>query len=429
MVVVFVWCFNVEFQFNFIKENIQLVKELVRVRHKISRKPLRGKIQLVTIFTSLLFILISCSNSGGSPLCVAASLPVAQEQVVKIRSDGTTIVSNKPFFPFGFYHVSWETSGAERLTHLREIAASGFNAIHASATNLEDYGAFLDEAERLGVYVMTEQNVGLEKLINAYKDKPAVLGWSLADDVEEGTVMPQQVLELHRLAKTIDPNHITYISGYSDEIGRFAKCSDVMAMQAYPVRVGQVDLASTFAKVSLARDIVAKFNGSVYANLQAFDWWSSTKLPEFRGSRPPTVDEVRNMTYQALLAGAKGIFYYTYFDDNWSLSEHPELWAGTKSLVPEIKTLSLILTQGKVTVFDSGVKDILAGAWIDQQRAIAVVINTSYDHTAEVAINLPMPVHSMQPMFEGRPSGMVINQNILSGLVKPITVHVYNLEG
>jgi hypothetical protein len=80
---------------------------------------------------------------------------------------------------------------------------------------MNDYGEFLDRAEKLGVYVVTEQNVGLLNLINAFKHKPAVLGWNIADDVDNGKLVPQEVLKFHQQAKLADPHHITYISGYS----------------------------------------------------------------------------------------------------------------------------------------------------------------------------------------------------------------------
>ena len=387
-----------------------------------------GKIILLSSFWILLifyFCLRSIADVSSS--CTAVPLPTANTPKVEIHADGITMVNGKPFFPFGFYDVSWKSTADERMNHLRDIADAGFNTIHASVTRLDDYEAFLDEAERLGVYVLSEQNVGLLNLVNAFKHKPAVLGWSIADDVDDGTWPPQKVLESHQQVKASDPNHITYVSGYSESIGRFANCSDVIAIQSYPIKVGKAELSSTYSKVSVARDAIAKFNGAVYANLQTFNW-SFTNRPEYKDARIPTFSEVRNMTYQALLAGAKGIIYYAYHDRGWHLPDSSNLWKELKSLVPEIKAVSSSLLEGDFREINTGVKNVLAGIWVSKDQALTVIVNNSYKNNAEVAIELPVGVSEARPMFEGRPSGMSVKEGKLSGSLNPLEVHVYSLK-
>ena len=353
---------------------------------------------------------------------------------VEIRADGTTMLNNKPFFPFGFYHVSWRTNAQERIDALRDIAAAGFNTIHASATNLNDYGAFLDEAARLGVYVLTEQNkVGLVNLVKAFKNKPAVLGWSIADDVDSGRVTPNDVFESHHQAKTTDPNHVTYVSGNSKKIQHFVNCSDIIAMQAYPIIFGnRRELSMAHRKILFTKEYMAgNKNKAIYANLQTFDWAvEEPENPKYkRGTRSPTFEEVRNMTYQAIWAGAKGIIYYTYHDSVWNLpSAKPELWGKIKSLVPEIKAISSLVLNGDFQKVDVGENNILAGIWHSGKEALAVVINTSFDRNSEVAMELPVNILQVNPMFQDYPGSMSFKSGKLSGLIKPVEVQVYRLK-
>jgi hypothetical protein len=395
------------------------------------------------VFSGLFIIsfIFSCVawSIVNSPLsCKASQIfnhTTNQKNKVEIRADGTTMVNHQPFFPFGFYHVSWKSTAQERMDALKNIAAAGFNTIHASATNLNDYGEFLDEAARLGVYVLTEQNkVGLVNLVKEFKNKSAVLGWSIADDVDSGDFTPNDVLESHHQAKKIAPNHVTYVSGNSRKIEHFTNCSDIIAMQAYPLIFGNGrELSIAYRKLLFTKEYVEKISHkAVYANLQTFDWAvEEPENPKYKqGTRVPTFEEVRNMTYQSILAGAKGIIYYTYHDSVWNLpSAKPELWKKMKSLVPEIKAISSFVLNGDFKKIKVEGDNILAGIWQSRKETLAVVINTSFDRDSEVIIELPENILQANPMFTDYAGSMSFKSGKLSGLIKPTEVQVYRLKG
>jgi len=337
--------------------------------------------------------------------------------------NGITIVNGKPFFPFGFYHVSWKSTAQELIEDMQDIAAAGFNTIHASATETNNYEQFLNEADRLGIYVLSEEGIGLINMIDSFKQKPAVLGWSIADDVDNAKRLPQEVLRLHQQAKLADPNHITYISGYSRKIKKFGNCADVVAMQSYPIGNGDDDISSTYDLIALARDAVSSYNKVVYANVQAFSW-QDKKQKKYHPIRVPTFDEVRNMTYQALLADVKGIIYYTYHDEVWHLSSYPALWAGIKTLVPEIKAISSLVLNGALDIIDVGSDKVIAGTWMERNQSLIVIVNRSYDRQ-EVSITLPGNFTQVKPMFEKNQTALILNANHLSGFLKPLDVLVY----
>jgi len=397
--------------------------------NKVRRLIIFGSLLISGIILALAYSLILKVGSS-CPAAVAAPVTLTRknQRIVETRVDGTTVIDNKPFFPFGFYHVSWESTAQERKSALRDIAAAGFNTIHASATNLDDYGEFLDEAERLGVYVLTEQNsIGLLNLINAFKQKPAVLGWSIADDVDNGKWSVDNLLKTHQQAKTADPNHITYVSGNSNKLKQFANCSDVIARQSYPIKLRKPEeLPATYSDISNAREATAKFNRSTYANLQTYNW-ETHPSKKYEGSQAPTFQEVRNMTYQALLAGTKGILYYTYHDPSWHLPDHPDLWEGVKSLVPEVKSISPLLLDGEFQKIDTKMSNIVAGIWRRKNQAVAVVVNSNYGKPTEVALELPIAVRKARSMFQNRPAGMAVKEGKLFGSIDPLDVQVYRL--
>jgi hypothetical protein len=343
------------------------------------------KIKLVTLFLISLIMSWCLSFDNGS-LCCDYPASSSQSQIKGVTIvKGITTVNGKPLFPLGFYHVSWQSTAAERIKAMQQIAKAGFNTIHVSSTTDKNdessYGDFLDQSAQQGIYVITEQPINLQKVVKEFKNKPAILGGNIADDVDDGKHTPHDVGQLHEEIKSLDPNHVTYISGYSDKIHKFGNCSDIIAMQSYPIGNND-EISSTYRRVSLTRETVAPFNKTVYANVQAFAW-SNKKQGEPRPIRVPTFDEVRNMTYQALLAGAKGIIYYTYHDEDWHLSSYPALWAGMKTLVPEIKAISSIVLNGVLNIIEVGVEKVVAGIWMDRNQALIMIINRSYDLIAK----------------------------------------------
>ncbi|MEG4806455.1 hypothetical protein QUA82_01245 [Microcoleus sp. F8-D3] len=385
---------------------------------------------LSVLLISVILYFGSCSSSDVSLSC-ADRIPVLPATIprVEVRADGTAMVKGKPFFPFGFYHVSWQSTADVRINDLREIAAAGFNIIHASFKRFEkfeEYEKFLDEAERIGIYVLTEfelvPTVDPIQVVNKFKNKSAIFGWSIADDVDSNKdgFTVNQILDLHCKFKTADPAHITYISGSKEnKISNFINTADAVGVQAYPVGL-KLPLTSVKYIISIARDAAPK-NRLIIGNLQSFRWYGE-------GAEIPTFDEVRNMTYQAILAGAKGIIYYTYYDREWSLREHPDLWMGIKSLVPEMQAISSFLLEGDFKTIETGAKNILAGIWVHQNQNLAVFINTSYDRTPQVAIKLPGNVREVQPMFSSHASGMSFKNGQLSGFLNPLEVRVYSLK-
>lgn len=389
----------------------------------INRKTWHQIIRLLTVLLVVIVIIITLSpENKSSSSSQTAMIKKTIDNGVTILN-GISVVNGKQFFPLGFYHVSWKSKKEDLIKDIRDMAAAGFNTMHASATEIDSYDQFLNEADHLGIYVLSEPGIGLLKMVKAFKEKPAVLGWNIADDVDNGKLNPQEVLKFHQQVKLADPHHITYISGYSNKIKEFGNSADVVAMQSYPIGNGDDEISLTYDRVSLVHDAVAPYQKAVYANVQAFAW-QNKKQGESHPVLIPTFDEVRNMTYQALLAGAKGIIYYTYHDSNWHLPLYPELWAGMKTLVPEIKAIDSLLLNGVLNIIDVGVKKVITGIWTYQNQALVVVVNRSYDRK-EVSIPIPSKMTQLKRMFQNHPDDLALNGTRLSGFLKPLEVVVY----
>lgn len=348
-----------------------------------------------------------------------------QSNLIKIQT-----AKGKNIFPLGLYHVSHRLTAQQRLEALRDIAAAGFNVIHAGCSNLDDYNKFLDEAERLGVYAIVEFNdVDYRIVVKKFANKAAVLGWNIADDAGDHKTKAQ-ILDMHRQIKAIDPRHYTYISvsNWSKKWAEFADAGDLIGGQSYPIgypfKNQPKGLPNTLIEVShvfnIAQKEATKHNRPVIANLQVFKW---------DNQRLPTSKEVYNMTYQSLISGVKGILFFAYDDGGKNqIYANEKLWNRLKSLAHEINKLSPVLREGTLTKLDTKNKQLLAGQWRYRNNLYIIVVNTSSSQTIATSMAIPIKKGLVKTLFPGHPSGMNLRNGNLSGSVKPEDVHIYQIS-
>jgi hypothetical protein len=380
-------------------------------------------LQKLPLISSTIIISIALTLGFTQPMC--GSKDLRSTRVPKLLT-----TKKKPIFPLGFYHVSNRLTSQQRMEALRDTAAAGFNVIHAGCSDLDDYSKFLDEANRLDVYVITEfDRTNYRLIVEKFKDKPAILAWNIADDAGDHETKGQ-ILELHRSIKKIDPNHYTYtsISGWSKKWTEFSNTADLIGSQSYPIGYTLtnqteglpnklVEVNHTF---SLAEAAASKYNRPFIANVQAFKW---------DNQRSPTANEVYNMTYQSLVAGVKGILFFAYDDGaNNQIRDRPLVWNRLKSLAPEINRLRPILTDGTLTKLDPKNSELLASQWEYQNRFYIIVVNTSQTKKIAASIKISAKKGLAKTLFSGRRSGMKLSSGYLSGSIDPEDVHVYQID-
>jgi hypothetical protein len=388
---------------------------------------------MTSVLTRPLIVLLAIASSIGvgcsflpPTVCAAPSSVQSRPHRISIRANGSLLIDQRPFFPMGVYHVSWGVSTPKQIKHLEEIAAAGFNTVHASANDWAGYTKFLRRANELGVYVLSEHHADPLEFLQHFKNEPAILAWNLADDVDNGKRTPPEVMALNRKIRAADPNHLTYISGYSKNLQNFAQCANILGRQSYPIRNHTTDeLSKTHPDIAEIADAISKApQQAVFANLQVFPW--SAAGPPEQGT-VPDVPEVRNMTYQALLGGAKGILYYTYYEGAWFLPDHPQLWQGLKSLNQEVQSLSPFFLDGAFQPLALSSKTLKGGVWVKGPKSLWMVINTSADQSQPVLIKGPWTqTQSISPLF-GSPMAQR-NAGAVALTLPPKAVYLYQIQ-
>jgi hypothetical protein len=338
---------------------------------------------------------------------------------VAVQRDGTTRVDGRPFFPFGFYHVSWSFTAEERLAALRAIAAGGFNTIHAGIKQIDEWDPFLDEAARLGVMVVTEFGTDTSAVVRRYRDKPAVLAWNPGDEPDGAHVDPFEMHERAERFKDLDATHPSYMTlCVPGTYGLYAHCADVIAPDPYPVP--HAPLGTVYDNLSAAVREARRHGNTVWGVLQAFGYPQGPW-------RVPTGPEERAMTYLALLAGVKGIIYYTYTDGKdphtFRMWDQPALWAGMTKLPAEIKALEPALLGASPTTLASGEAQVHAGRWTVGATSWLMVVNG--DAAAAHAVTLPAPPGAATELFAATAGPLTVKDGKLTGRMPALGVSVW----
>jgi hypothetical protein len=166
---------------------------------------------------------------------------------------------------------------------------------------------------------------------------PALAGWYTAD--ERPSDQAERVFHQYKILREYDPDGVTFIAQNKlRELSWWRDAADVIDAHRYPIynipegRLSPLEwvLGSTDA----AQDAVER-SRPVWSVIQYF--------PHGRKGHWPTYDELRTMSYMAIIAGAKGLFYWSYGAKGLAWVKDDEareaLWQRLVKVTKEIKTL------------------------------------------------------------------------------------------
>ncbi len=334
---------------------------------------------------------------------------------VKInRHTGSLIVDQLPYFPLGFYCYS-----PVQETLAEEEVHRGFNMIspyqEISAGNIAERKKYMDRCAALGMkvhynllsiaggggvgqsrndYEASQKALLLRQEILAFKDHPALLGWYICDEPTGRQIRPEDLQYTYDLIKSIDPYHpVSIVFMNPKAASQYREVMDIVMADPYPIpnrspdEVGRIiaRLVDTF-----------QYDIPVWLVPQAFgggEHWA----------REPNPAEIRLMTWQGVLNGARGIQYFIRNGYN-SFPKSSLTWDAASQACKEIKALTPFLLDYEehldLKVFDPS----LEAHWYKRAgQNILVVLNTQ-NKPKNFQIQLPpqgLP-DSLQVRYEDR---------------------------
>ncbi|MCX6301779.1 MAG: hypothetical protein NTW82_06320 [Bacteroidia bacterium] len=330
------------------------------------------------------------------------------------RLSGGLIVNKRQFFPFGFYCYS-----PVQPTLPEEEIVKGFNLISPyqkiSPETFNERKAYMDRCAQLGMKVhynllsvsggggVSSKIDGIsdeqkkELLINeviAFRDHPALLAWYIADEPTGRDISPEVLEETYRTIREYDlwhPVTIVFMAPFlSSKL--YSGALDIVMADPYPVP----DMPVTFVG-NITGQLSAEFAGSkpIWVVPQAFgggEWWS----------REPSLQELRSMTYQAIIKGARGIQYFIRQGLNF-FPKSTATWSECGRMAVEIAELTPWLLSDEETIPVRSVsQDIIVSSAVHNGQLMILAVNkTNAPQRAEYKIS-GMISGKARVLFENR---------------------------
>ena len=278
---------------------------------------------------------------GVDSLAVACEkfAPAAREVKIDLFSQ-SLLVDGEPFFPIGLYWLRAEDLGPMR--HLHFNSGDYYYKLRG-----EEVAALMDAAAAEGMQILLELTEyargkpepnyrAIAALVKRYRQHPALLAWYLVDEPDETKMAPAAALAIYELIRELDPYHPVYlVNNRPHTYAAYSDASDILAIDVYPIPnypITQVgDYMQQARWTSLERN-------PVWFIAQAFggvEHWA----------RSPTAAELRNMVYQGLVEGAKGVLFYRYCQENERHIQPLALWREVQRLAAELAELGPVLLQ------------------------------------------------------------------------------------
>lgn len=366
-------------------------------------------------------------------------------------------IKGKDVFLQGFYTNNRGMITDNSNKELELISDAGFNLIYmkleidinknAVQSNID----FLNRCNQKGVYVIADYfgSSSIVEIAKAYKDYPAILGFSIQDDANAHAT-GEIVLQKHLAIKTFAPDKYTLVSIYKNYEGgnskppiEFVRSADLIGYQTYPIGHWALDMNPKPFTEDQSLQIVDKEMSElqlgnqsqrpIVTNPQTFRWVDSrNNLIE----RVPTPDEFRIISYIGIINGAKSLLHYSLHEPKitaagvqfeWKLWESEVLWNETKILVSEINQIKDFLLNGRRAKVLQKNEWISAAYWNNNGTYYLIVANLSVKDIQNVDFKIPA-MGELTNVFSQREGGLYLVKNTVNGSISPAMVHVYRIN-
>jgi hypothetical protein len=359
-------------------------------------------------------------RGGGAPPRSGAPGEVRNVTPVTLAPNGALRVRGRPFFPLGVYHISAldmlkrETPAFDWTTErmMRALAERGYNTVHTMAVPDR---AFLDLAAKNGLMVMPELSSfirdharrwdELARLVRRLKDEPQLLCWDLVDEPDPS--MLDDTLQAYRIIAAADPDHPIHVDLHNPAwFHTFEPAYDILALDPYPLREKDPRPISQVTDwLDDARRATPKPAWLIAQCFAAQGEW-----------RPPTPAELRQIVYQGLIGGAKGLWYYALTSGepysmpsglkHWFLPDS-SLWQTTADLNREIRGFALYLLEGRpdpslsvVGLSSEKISPLSAATWRRGSQTLFLAVNNG---SRSVTLQFRWKGRSIETDRRGRP--------------------------
>lgn len=275
-------------------------------------------------------------------LVVLSSVAMAESArgPVKITSDeyNRVLLNGKPWFPIFFTPLppplgAKDPLGRDAVEVLVAGGVDGFRIGRGMDTpeEIEKCDRYMEWFAQHGAYAMPyisgpsvfdpkypQRKEQLRKIIERYKDNPALAIWKTMDEPAWGGTPAEYMVDAYKFGKQLDPNHPFWI-GHAprstlENLRTYYDACDMAGLDIYPVSIPMGKHGHFPNKeISVVGDYAQWLDKALYGRKPFFMilqvCWSGCTPPN-NILVMPTFEQERYMTYQAIINGSRGLVYF-----------------------------------------------------------------------------------------------------------------------
>ncbi|MDD5641700.1 MAG: hypothetical protein PHX53_08630 [Syntrophales bacterium] len=225
------------------------------------------------------------------------------------------------FFPVGIFAATSED--------LLAIRAAGFNAVQSYDSKPETIREMAAACKKLGLKFLPNFRAYQADISRDLGGNKELLGFYIEDEPEGRSVSPEKMQALKKSLKHDHPGVLTAVAMVRPQmVAAYRNAADVFMIDPYPVP----NMPLTWLSDSLEEAARHVSTERLWAVIQAFGGkkWAKDGWP-----RRPTYEEMRCLTYLAVIHEVQGIFYFSYPE----VRKDPAAWASLQKIVGELRDL------------------------------------------------------------------------------------------
>ena len=347
---------------------------------------------------------------------------------VRFDAKNRMLVDGKPFYPYGWFSYT-DLAAAQKAGYNTEVY---YNGAYLHGQNLQrHFDVYFKHGIRSVIYcypsnklyakesmrkpLSQEEAELIRSRIRELRDHPGLLGWYIGDELESAPALHARVKDIYEICREEDPYHPAVIlnnsvTGYL----KYADCSDVLLPDIYPNFVEGGGSGKPLGHLRSVLEIARNSSTRVlWITPQGFNYGDFGRT----GQRAPDFAELRNMQYQALLAGAKGFVWYVYAGSE----AYPDIIGGVAYLRKELEALADLRDgAGDYKQLESPSPDLLLAAYAAKGRDYIIAINTSYEQKT-----FALKVGEKQYHAVGEEDSFSVENGILHDTLGKCQVRIY----
>lgn len=302
----------------------------------------------------------------------------AQNPPLLVDVEGFLVQDGKRVFPIGFYH--------QDIGSAEFFKKSGINLVGVSYWRKEEYtrmDTLLQEAVKQDMLFILcgfphmidakRKNIPLKNLILEFGDEPDYYGTA-----------PAGILTRTIKLKKLEPQALTFMCLAKPQSlkGQYNGTTDIVAHDPYPIPKGTI--SSVFYTLSGLVDQLSGWGRMPMAVPQCFGYPSK---PNGWWPRVPTPEEMSNMYFQALVAGVKGLYFYTWNDKVFNIEKYPEMKKTVLNFIRWVKEREKYLLSSEQMILKTSSKDLFAREWRIGKQTLRIYVNASRENVREANMN------------------------------------------